>query len=275
MTQENQTNPTNPTVPSATQVQGSHSTQINPAPPAAPEGPQMPDGGVEKFWDAKGGTYNWEAHAKELAWQQRQKAGQPAPKADTPPPAEAQTNETAEQVAERAGVDIEAANRAIMETGKIDDANAEKLRAVGIPQDVIDNYARQVRDDAVQHANTVTEFIGAPLDKIREFVKGRYSDAEIQGFSEALSDPSRWRPLAAWLRDEMKLPAPQKGTMLHGDNAAAPSTQGLEPLTDDALQSAINSPKWKTDPAFRNGIINRARAAGLGRPDPRAHSGGM
>ncbi|NIV39401.1 MAG: hypothetical protein GWN58_61315, partial [Anaerolineae bacterium] len=105
-----------------------------PAPTADPATDGMPEGGVEKFWNAETKEYNWEADAKEKAWQlsQKEKTAPAAENTETIP-AEGEENnlpDSAEQIAEAAGLDLQAVNEAILETGQFPAEAMEALKSV-------------------------------------------------------------------------------------------------------------------------------------------------
>ncbi|MGH2619836.1 MAG: hypothetical protein ACRDHG_04610, partial [Anaerolineales bacterium] len=94
---------------------GTAVTITDPGKAPAQEAPAMPDGGFAKFWDASKAAYNWEGHARELAWKLSNKADSKAdPKAPNPAATKGEVGDTeAAKVAAAAGVNMDAINDAI------------------------------------------------------------------------------------------------------------------------------------------------------------------
>jgi hypothetical protein len=271
-------------VTATTQVQGSQAVHVEPAEKPIESGPAMPEGGVEKFWDGEKGEYNWEAHAKELQWQTAQKGAAPAAaavtqEAPTEAAEQAATDAQVDATAKQAGVNMDEVRAAIMETGTVTDEQRAAFNAVGVDDSTIDFLASKTTEGVKQHVETVTEYLGGDLAKVREFLEGKFTDDERAAFSADLSDPGRWRQTADFLRREMGIPAAPVGEALRGANEApgAGGASTTAPITDAELNAAIQDPRWKTDKNFREEMTARARAANM-RHTPqagRAHTGGM
>lgn len=248
---------------------------------APAQAPAMPEGGFDKYWNAKDGTYNWEGHAKELAWQLSRK---PAGKPDTAPPppgskpGQQPDQATIDAATTAAGVNVDAINAAIVNGEDIPAEDRAKLNAVGINDDMIDSVIASQRAIIDQHVNTVLDYVGgkAGLAKLAEFVNKNFKPAEVQAFNEQLNNPDTWLPAATYLLHQAGLPQGTRGTILQGPNAAGPATTANSYQSDAEFQSDLRNPKYRSDPAFRKNVENRLRASPhlIGSPR-KGHNGGL
>lgn len=263
-----------------TNVQGSASVQMeNPAPPPAEAVPQIPEGGSEKFWNAEKGEYNWEADAKEKAWQLAQRKdgevsseAEPAPEpANEPAPAEA-----AEEIAEQAGIDIDQFNAYIVEHGEAPQDALDKLSALGIPEGDVQDFVAWRLESAKAHHDTVMEALGGDegLSKIQEHMRQNYNAEEIAAFEDQLFDTNGWKAIVTRLVAEAGVPV-QGNAPMQGANAGSSATTEKAYASDAEFQRDLRDPRYRQDPAFREMVLNRMRATNSGPMNPRSHSGGL
>jgi len=92
----------------------------------------MPEGGYEKFYDQSTGEYNWENHAKELAYRLQQQQSQEQVE-------DQQTGETAEQktavndIITQAGLDPNVLRQQLEDNGELAEDAMVALERVGLP----------------------------------------------------------------------------------------------------------------------------------------------
>ena len=263
--------------------ENSNAAQITDAgtPGGTPAAPAMPEGGFDKYWNAKDGTYNWEGHAKELAWQLSRK---PATKPDTAPapagskPGTQPDQAQIEAATSAAGVNIDAINAAIVNGEDIPAEDRAKLNAIGLPDDLIDSVVESQRAIAQEHVNNVVSFVGGKqgLAKLAEFVTKNYKPAEVEAFNAQLNDPNAWRAAATYLLHQAGLPQGNQGTIFQGPNAAGAATTVGAYQSDAEFQSDLRNPKYRTDAAFRKSVENRLRASPhLIGSSAKGHTGGL
>lgn len=241
----------------------------------------MPDGGFAKFWDASKAAYNWEGHARELAWKLSNKADSKAdPKAPNPAATKGEVGDTeAAKVAAAAGVNMDAINDAIASGEAIPAEDRAKLNAVGIPDEAIDDFVDTKRGQIAAHVNEVTTFLGGKsgMAQLADWATKNFKPDEVQAFNEQLNDPARWRATAAYLLHQAGLPQGNRGTIYQGPNAGAPATSVSGYANDAELQSDIRKPLYKTDPAFREQVKARLRQSPhlMGQSSQRGITGGL
>lgn len=253
------------------------------APPAstpAAEPKTMPEGGAEKFWNAKDGTYNWEADAREKAWQlsNLKAAKDPAVK-QAQSQAGGASQEAINAATTAAGVDVDALNAAILNGEDIPDADRAKLNSVGLSDELIDSVIATQREVAQAHVAQVEGFLGgkAGMAKLADFVTKNFQQAEIEQFNAQLNDPQRWRATASYLLHQAGLPQGRPGTILAGPNAGAPATTVGAYATEAEFMAEFRKPEYRTDPLYRKRVEERLRnsPALLKAGNPRAHTGGL
>lgn len=114
--------------------------------PNAPEIPAKPEGGHDKFYDAKTGAYNWEAHAKEVEYRSKQGEKKDEAKADEAKAEDGKTDEAkADDVAldalGKAGLKMDVLRDQIVQNGKLDDTAIEALvTKAGLPKELVEDY---------------------------------------------------------------------------------------------------------------------------------------
>lgn len=226
------------------------------APLVSPTGPTMPEGGSEKFWDAEKGIYNWEADAKEKAWQLSQRSGQTAGQGEAAEGAEGAEesagDEADQQAAEQAGVDLNAFNTYVAENGEPSEEHLALFEKAGISREIVEDYVSMKLDMAETHVRTVQEYLGGEtgLALLRDHLAKNFSDAEVAAFEQQLYDPGTWRTTAAFLLQSAGLPQSGKG-LVKGPNAAASATSGERFNSEAEFNAAMRDPRYRSDPAFR------------------------
>lgn len=237
----------------------------DPAAPLVDDGtPVMPEGGHEKYWNAEKGEYNWEAHARELAWQKDQKPADDTPPADggqQAEPTQADADAAAADAATKAGIDFDAFNSHVIENREPSEEHLAALEAAGIPRDVVQDYVQMKLEAADRHVAAVHEFMGGEtgLANLKQHLADNYTEAEIAAFDDQLSNPGTWRVTAAYLLAEAGLPQGGKG-LVKTVNAPGGDTTGGESFANEAeFNAAMRDPRYKADPQFRQRVQNALR----------------
>lgn len=227
----------------------------DPSPMGQAGSPQMPEGGHEKYWNSEKGEYNWEAHAKEMAWQQNQKV------ADEQPAPEAEADQAAEEAAQQAGIDFNEFNSYVAENREPSEEHLKALEAAGIPPDVVKDYVQMKLEAADRHVSAVHEFLGGEtgLANLKAHLAANYTEAEIAAFDEQLANPGTWRVAASYLLAEAGLPQGGRG-LIKGQNApAGPAAGGESFQTEAEFNAAMRDPRYKSDPQYRTRVENALR----------------
>ena len=105
---------------------------------------EMPADGMEKYYDNDTGTYNWEAHARELLFnangrpKTQEEKTKDAEKASEEPSPEAEEQEVS-NILVKAGLDTEEIGQKIIDDGDLSAEDYEALKKVGIPEKLLWN----------------------------------------------------------------------------------------------------------------------------------------
>lgn len=243
----------------------------NPAEPSAPANPSnpasfagqstpgIPEGGQAKFYNAQTGAYNWEAHSREQAWVNQQRStGQPN---GQPAPGTQQTstgNPNADAVLQELAADVARGGNGIQ--ARI------KLAQMGIPETMVEAFAGNVVNQQQTAVRGIQEYAGQAL--MGDPAKG----------TEAINAMKTWvnQNLPADKRAELNRMVQSGGTKiaidyvksLMGGVPNAPrvdmggmpggAAQGFASKAE--MTTAINDPKYRSDPAYRAQVRARVLA---------------
>lgn len=271
-------------------VQGSHEEKVTmtmaegkQAAAPADEGPSAEKLGVtqaqfDKFFDTKSGEYNWQAHAKEAEFKAAQRGkGQEADAEEKPADDATTTEADAKAAAEKAGLDWSALETKVINDGDLGADDYEALKGIGIPEEIVKDYIGGLKERAELHVQNVMSAFGgeAGLQAAAEFAQKNYSEAEIAELEAQLADPARYKLAVDLLMSKSGRPPVERGAAISGPNAAAPGTTEVKPFaSQDELTRAIQDPRYKTDPAYRQDVERRAARSSYDN-NPRAHTSGL
>lgn len=240
------------------------------ADPNTPDSFGVSQAQYDKFYDAKSRSYNWEAHAKEITWQQSQKGtkGEPASQP---------TENQAKEAVDKAGLDVDALNAELRDDGKLSAESLAALKAVGIPEEVATGYAQYVVDTAEGFVKEVTAYLGGDdgIETLKTWALKNLSPSEIQTYEQKLSDPAEWKVWADSLIAKAGVKTGNPATLIAGNNAQGAAKDSAAPYQDmTELLKDQRNPKYRTDPQFRAQVMARARASTFP-VSPRSHTVGL
>lgn len=205
----------------------------------------LPEGGLDKFYNAETGAYDWANHAKELQYRLDQ---QPQPEQPQP-----ETPETTE-----GGLDWDAIGADVNASGTLSDANRQALNASGIPDDVIDQYLDLLNVGQEFSQQRTIEYAGGEesLNAMFDWARNNLSEEEISNHNEILDSPN-WRMAIDSLRvasgiDGDAATQALSGPQLVEGEAAGVSGQAFS--SKEQMIAAMSDPRYKSDPAFRNQV---------------------
>lgn len=170
-------------------------------------------------------------------------------------------DEGAQQAVEKAGLDWTALNTEYASNGKLSEETYASLEKAGIPKAEVDTYIRGKQADADAYDAAVygtaggTEAYGALI----EWAKTNLTEAEKVAFNESVTsgNPAKAKLAVEALagRHAAKRGAPP-GSLLSGKKTPT----GVQPFKSQAeVTTAMRSPAYKTDPAFRAEVVERLR----------------
>lgn len=240
----------------------------------------------EKY--VKDGVMDWASYGKEIAFKNAQKPAEPAadPKPTEPTeadPADAETAANAQDLAEKAGVDWDAAARQIAETGELSEEDRQKMIAIGVPELVIDDYVRVSVKEIGDHVENVQNAFGGEeaFQTVFNAVQENATDEQKDQIDSLLRDPATFAvgvQLAHQLAEVEPAPSiapPMEGKPVAGGvNAglAAGDAKGFESF--EAQVVAQSDPRYKTDPEYRAQVMQRIAASAFDM-NPRTHTSGL
>ena len=234
-----------------------------------------PDHVPEKFWDPVKGEARWEDLAKSYS-ELETKLSKPEP--ETPAGAEAKPAEAApnSNKIERPGEPKEgeptafettfaAVEKVWNETGDVGEPEIEAIKALGIPETVIQNYFTGLKAaSAAALAETHTAAGGAEaFQSAMTWAADNLSDADLAYYNKNCDDPATRTQAVQWLVGKHAAAAPaSEGSLVGAQSAAASGDVFNSPVQ---MTEAMQDPRYKTDPGYRQLVaekILRSQRAG-------------
>lgn len=221
----------------------------------------MPEGGVDKFYDAKTGAYNWQAHAKELEWKLQQKPTDPAekpadPKAEEKPAGDPQVPTS---LLESLGLKEGDLGASIANSGDIPTDARVKLVEKGIPAEWIDEFVDNAKYRIAAEEAKMFETVGGKdgWNDLSSWAAQNLSEQEKVQVNAMLGDPRLINQGLEWLKDRRTKASPlaAEGTLVTAFGAPGSGTTGFATRREQSL--AINDPRYRTDPGYRRQVQQR------------------
>ncbi len=213
--------------------------------------PAMPATGVEKFYDATTGAYNWEGHATETEYKLSQR----------PEPATPAGEEFATDAVSDAGLDFDVLRGKILDNGNIDESDFVALEGIGMPREIVQEYVDLATAHGARRVSEVETALGGDMGAVTAWATANLTQAERDGYDVMLNSDN-WEPAAATLRNQMgmsPLQAQPQGAIIQAPNAASPGAGTEQPFaSQDELNRAIADKQYKTDPQYRANVLMRA-----------------
>ena len=231
---------------------------------------EMPADGMEKYYDNDTGSYNWEAHARELLFNAngRQKTqaekAEDAEKATEEPGSEAEEQEVS-NILVKAGLDTEEIGQKIIDDGDLSDEDYEALKKVGIPEELIKSYVQSYRYQYDAERKAALEYLGGEEQwaETMQWADQNLSEKEVADFNVLLSTTS-WRLAADGLRARMSeatgaRPATREPNLVQGTPAAISGSSGYRSKAE--MKADMSSKEYTTSPRFRQQVVQKIQAA--------------
>lgn len=233
-----------------------------------------PDWLPEKFWDPKAGTPRYEDLAKSYSELEKGRST-PAPTAPAPTKPTAPGSEGgAADAVKAAGLDWAALTKEFTDSGKLSEETFAALAAGGIPREIAEDYisARGVAMNA-RKATTATYLAAAHgdgndgdqmLGELLEWAAKNLLPAQIDEYNKMLNNDGEWKAAVDHLAIKYKQANPLKAEgdpVLPIDTPGSGGAGGAGGAYTSLVQqtAAINDPRYRTDPAYRDAV--RARVA--------------
>ena len=228
----------------------------------------MPKDGDAKFYDAKTGAYNWEAHAKELSFKLSQKGGKTEAKKEGEKPSEADvdkpSDEAPKSVFDLAGLKVEDLADQIRSTQTISPEARAALVKVGIANELIDEHVELINFKLAANTEKAITYAGGKdaWEAMNKWASQNLDEAAKGQLNKLLrGTPAEWELAIDGLRTKMKsaLPGSKEGKLINGGNNAPGGDAGF--ASRAAMVQAINDPRYQTDANYRHQVQRRIQAS--------------
>lgn len=226
---------------------------------------------------------DWEKRYKDLqAEYTRVKQGKPAetpaeppkdgeqakaPDAPTePPPVESNPDAAqAKSVTDKAGIDWAEANEHFAKNGTLSDDHFAKLEAIGIPRQMAEQYVEGQKALNQSRRADILSSVGGE-DAYREvttWAAQNLTPDEIKAFNSIVTGSDVGAAKIAISGLHARFSVANGGVepkLISGDNAP-PSSGGFRSTAE--MKQAMNDPRYKTDPAYREEVARRVAASSI------------
>ncbi len=259
--------------PSKEYVDQNQGVSLKDVNPQKAEGPKRPDHIPEKFWDAEKGQVRIDEMAKsyselEKGFSSKKPEDKPTdtPKADEQKPEdnslkiEAEKANPLTQAIEKVATDY-------AQKGEVAPEDIEALAKQGLPESIIKTYLQGIKAIEAQTASEAAQIVGSKeqLDTIREWAKTNLTDAELDYYNKSVDDPISRKVALEWLNSKYLATKPRDGKLVNNQGVVNTGVSGEVFTNTTDLTAAMKSPRYQTDPAFRQEIaekISRSKRAG-------------
>lgn len=223
----------------------------------------MPEGGFEKFYDQATGEYNWENHAKELAYRLEQSNQQQQEQAvEDKPTEEAQEQQAVNDIISQAGLNGDDLRTQLEETGELTEDALSALERVGIPRDIVNTYVDNLNFRRESQINEALEYVGGEdaWQQMSDWGMQNLTEGEIEQYNQLLGTPE-WRIAVDAMRVRMGDNAPNRSsepTLVSGQQQNG-STFGYRSKSE--MKADMSDPRYQSDAAFRQEVARKMQSA--------------
>lgn len=221
----------------------------------------MPEGGYDKFYDQSTGEYNWENHAKELAYRLQQQ--QPEQQVEDQQTGEETEQQTAvNDIISQAGLDPNVLRQQLEDSGELAEDAMVALERVGLPRDIVETYVENLNFRREQTISEALEYVGGE-QAWRDMVDwglNNLSEGEIEQYNNLLGTPE-WRIAADAIAVRMGDAAPNRvaePSLMTGQQQNG-STFGYRSKSE--MKSDMSDPRYTSDPSFRQEVMRKMQSA--------------
>lgn len=220
--------------------------------------PELPEGGYEKFYDAKTGEYNWQNHAKELEYRLNGKKQEQLTEEQVENVRNASRDEVTDVVS-RAGLDANQLQQQLNATGQLSEDAYAALAKQGLSRELVDVYVdnynyrvNSTRDEALRHIGGEAEWNG-----LSQWAAENLTEGEVTQYNNLLAS-SEWRVAMDALRVRRDS-AYGEPRLMGGDQSINGSGFGYRSKSE--MKSDMADVRYTKDPAFRKQVMQRMQSA--------------
>lgn len=189
------------------------------------------------------------------------KQGQAPKPADTPAP----TTDQAAQVAQKAGLDLQALSKEYQENnGKLTEASLKKLETAGLSREQVASYIAGQQALASQLGSALTEMAGGEdvMKAVLKWAETNLSKEEIAAYNSALdtNNVAASRLAMGGVLARYQSAVGRDGQFVNTEGAPG-SQSGAQPFTSRTqITTAMRDPRYESDPAYRKEVERRVYA---------------
>tara|TARA_B100000795_G_scaffold146636_1_gene109886 strand:+ start:7389 stop:8171 length:783 start_codon:yes stop_codon:yes gene_type:complete len=224
--------------------------------PEAPPANAMPEGGVEKFYNAETGAYDWQNHAKELDYRLN---GKPPEKDVLSEPEVVEEQAEVSDIVTSAGLDPLELQNQLQTNGTLSEEAFAALAKVGLSKDLVDTYVQNFVFRQEAQINEATNYAGGPegWEQLANWASNNMPEQEVVRYNELLGT-SEWKVAIDALRARQTA-ATGEPQLLNGAGIAGTGTSGYRSKAE--MKVDMSNPKYAADPAFRQDVMRKMQQA--------------
>lgn len=220
--------------------------------------PPMPEGGHEKFYNAKTGEYDWANHAKELQYRLDQSKGKDKQEDEDVTPL---GEDEAAQAVTGAGLDPDILAQEIMSEGDISEDHRKALNKAGFSDAFIDAQIDNYMKATDARTGEALEYVGGESEwnKINAWAQSNLTEQEQALYNQMLAGPNWSVGLDALkARYQANSKTGMEGRLMSGTETGGTSV-GYQSRAE--MKADMQNPKYKTDPVFRRQVMEKVQNA--------------
>lgn len=172
------------------------------------------------------------------------------------------TEETAEELVEKAGLDMDAMSAEYAAEGGLSENSYKALEKAGIPREFVDQYIAGVEAQAEQARNALLNEIGGAetFKAMSNWARANLSASELAEYNQAVEsgDFVHARSAVMSLAFRYQKVAGRTPNLIQG---SAPTGQAFASVQQ--LTAAMADPRYASDPAYRADVQNRLALSNL------------
>lgn len=162
----------------------------------------------------------------------------------------------AEELINKAGLDLDEFSDYYAENGELSEDHYEALEKAGIPREYVDNYIDGVRAAAEQHRDNIMEKVGGQeqFQAMSKWAVANLSRAELVAYNKAVEsgDMTVVENAVLGLAYRYQQEVGRDPKLIGGANAVGSGFQSVAQLVE-----AMKDPRYEKDPAYRRDIEQR------------------
>jgi hypothetical protein len=195
--------------------------------------------------------------AKAYASLESKLGSQSNPPAAAPAAPPVETQQASEALSQQ-GLDMTAFTNEFDSTGELSEASYAKLASAGFDKNIVDNYIEGQRARASMYEVSLKESVGGvqAYSDMVEWAKASMTGPEIDAFNMSISSANTEaaKLAVAGLKSRYEAANGREPRLLQGSSSGG---QGDSFQSRAEMTTAMKDPRYKTDTAYRQSVINR------------------